>query len=197
MGSLKLPHASGNSMSIAAPATNPASDLELKLPATIGTANQVVANGSTPGTLEFVHVNNTPLFWVKQGSNQNVTSGAHADITLDTETYDTDSAFNTSTYTFTVPSGKGGLYVFHWNVRLNSVSDGSTFITSLYKNGTEVDYSRHRTSPGSTQDFFHGGGATLPLAANDAIMLKAWSNGGNTTTESSYTYMSGHRLLGV
>ena len=53
MGSIKLPHASGNSMSIAAPATNPASDLELKLPATIGTAGQVLQNSSTPGTLEF------------------------------------------------------------------------------------------------------------------------------------------------
>ena len=53
MGAIKLPHASGNSMSIAAPATNPASDLELKLPATIGTANQVLRNSSTAGTLEF------------------------------------------------------------------------------------------------------------------------------------------------
>ena len=40
-------------MSLAAPATNPASDLELKLPATIGTAGQVLRNSSTPGTLEF------------------------------------------------------------------------------------------------------------------------------------------------
>ena len=40
-------------MSIAAPATNPASDLSLKLPATIGTAGQVVQNSSTAGTLEF------------------------------------------------------------------------------------------------------------------------------------------------
>jgi hypothetical protein len=53
MGSIKLPHASGNSMSIAAPATNPASDLELKLPATIGTAGQVLKNSSTAGILEF------------------------------------------------------------------------------------------------------------------------------------------------
>jgi len=53
MGSLKFPHASGNSMSIAAPATNPSTDLELKLPATIGTANQYLKNSSTPGTLEF------------------------------------------------------------------------------------------------------------------------------------------------
>jgi len=53
MSKIKLPHASGNSMSIAAPATNPASDLELKLPATIGTAGQVLRNSSTAGTLEF------------------------------------------------------------------------------------------------------------------------------------------------
>ena len=39
-------------MSISAPATNPASDLELKLPATIGTAGQILKNSSTPGTLE-------------------------------------------------------------------------------------------------------------------------------------------------
>lgn len=40
-------------MAIGAPATNPASDLELKLPATIGSANQYLKNSSTPGTLEF------------------------------------------------------------------------------------------------------------------------------------------------
>ena len=53
MSKIKLPHASGNSMSIAAPATNPASDLELKFPATVGTAGQVLKNSSTAGTLEF------------------------------------------------------------------------------------------------------------------------------------------------
>ena len=53
MSKVKLKHASGNSMSIAAPATNPASDLELKLPATIGTAGQALVNSSTAGTLEF------------------------------------------------------------------------------------------------------------------------------------------------
>ena len=53
MSSIKLKHASGNAMAIGAPATNPASDLELKLPATIGTANQYLKNSSTPGTLEF------------------------------------------------------------------------------------------------------------------------------------------------
>ena len=56
---IKLPHASGNSMSIEAPATNPASDLTLKLPATVGTAGQMLTtDGSgnlswtTPGVTE-------------------------------------------------------------------------------------------------------------------------------------------------
>ena len=40
-------------MSIEAPATNPASDLALKLPATVGAAGQVLKNSSTAGTLEF------------------------------------------------------------------------------------------------------------------------------------------------
>jgi len=59
MSSIKLPHSSGNSMSIAAPATNPASDLTLTLPTTIGTNGQYMkVDGSgnlsfgtvTPGT---------------------------------------------------------------------------------------------------------------------------------------------------
>jgi len=53
MSSIALKHSSGNSMSLSAPATNPASDLSLKLPATVGTAGQILKNSSTPGTLEF------------------------------------------------------------------------------------------------------------------------------------------------
>jgi len=53
MGAIKLPHASGNSMSIAAPASNPSGHLEIKVPATIGSAKQVLRNSSTAGTLEF------------------------------------------------------------------------------------------------------------------------------------------------
>ena len=53
MSKIKLKHSSGNSMSIGAPATNPASDLELKLPATVGSAGQVVKNSGTAGTLEY------------------------------------------------------------------------------------------------------------------------------------------------
>ena len=42
-------------MSIAAPATQPSGDLELKLPATIGSANELIKNSGTAGTLEFAN----------------------------------------------------------------------------------------------------------------------------------------------
>jgi len=75
MSKLKLPHASGNSMSIAAPATNPASDLELKLPATIGTAGQVLTNSSTAGTLEFTDFTIISASRTSQTTEFSTTSG--------------------------------------------------------------------------------------------------------------------------
>ena len=78
MGSIKFPHTSGNSMSIAAPATNPASDLELKLPATIGTAGQVLKNSSTPGTLEFGDDSAGKIIQWKHSTKTDVSSRTHS-----------------------------------------------------------------------------------------------------------------------
>ena len=75
-------------MSIAAPATNPASDLELKLPATIGTANQVLRNSSTPGTLEFAAagkiINISSMTATGTGTNNinNTTGDAGSETTI-------------------------------------------------------------------------------------------------------------------
>jgi len=73
MGALKLPHASGNSMSLAAPASNPSGDLTLTLPTTIGSADQYMkVDGS--GNLGWV----TPPTGGKILQVQNNTSAAGA-----------------------------------------------------------------------------------------------------------------------
>ena len=73
MSSVKFKHSSGNSMAIAAPASNPASNLEMKLPSTLGAAGNVIANGTTPGTLEFVSgVRAWVTFEGNSGSGDNV-----------------------------------------------------------------------------------------------------------------------------
>jgi len=88
MSKIKLKHSSGNSMSIGAPATNPASDLELKLPATVGAAGQVLMNSGTAGTLEFSNggkilqvVQATSTSGVNSTTSSYATAGLEASIT--------------------------------------------------------------------------------------------------------------------
>ena len=69
-------------MSVAAPATNPASDLELKLPATIGTANQVLKNSGTPGTLEFGTNNSADSSIVVTNQSSAISGATNYDLTL-------------------------------------------------------------------------------------------------------------------
>tara|TARA_B100000700_G_scaffold317745_1_gene409643 strand:+ start:1585 stop:2154 length:570 start_codon:yes stop_codon:yes gene_type:complete len=132
MSSIKLKHASGNSMSIGAPATNPASDLELKLPATIGTSHQLLRNSGTAGTLEFTH---NHFFEVKRSTNQTGYNGNSLTsiIEFDSENYDTGSNFNTSTYLFTVP--ETGLYYF--------IGSGYTNESNVTQSWLVVNGSRH------------------------------------------------------
>jgi len=108
-------------MSIAAPATNPASDLELKLPATIGTAGQVLKNSGTPGTLEFGSGGGIQEFDMWRVNSD--FSQATADITANWERADTDfdkigTGLTESSGVFTFPStGKWfvGFSIYSWN----------------------------------------------------------------------------------
>ena len=105
-------------MSIAAPATNPASDLSLKLPATIGSAGQVLRNSSTPGTLEFGEgIQEFDMWRVNSSFTQST-----GDITANWERADTNfdkigTGLTESSGVFTFPSnGKWliGLSTYIW-----------------------------------------------------------------------------------
>ena len=121
MGSLKLPHASGNSMSIAAPATNPASDLELKLPATIGTAGQVLQNSSTAGTLEFGNKGRILQIVTGESDNRVSTSGTSF---VDTNVSASISLSNASNNVIVILSGDV------------QTSSGSMIYVTVFRGGT-------------------------------------------------------------
>ena len=117
MGAIKFPHTSGNSMSIAAPATNPASDLELKLPATIGTAGQVLKNSSTPGTLEFGSGGLFSSYAIICDEKSSGTAGGEGSTStwnvrdLNTEITDPDGIVSISSNKFTLGAGN---YLIKW-----------------------------------------------------------------------------------
>ena len=119
MANLKLKNPSGGSLNLVS--ADSASDLTVTFPAVTGTA---MVSG------------NMPAFSVWKSTNQTPSSGVFTKVTFDTELFDTNSNFASSTFTPTV----AGYY------QINSTVDcGSTSITraliAIYKNGSAYQYS--------------------------------------------------------
>ena len=190
-------------MSIAAPATNPASDLELKLPATIGTAGQVLKNSSTPGTLEFgTAATNTPAFAVRPSSDQAADSNnVWYKVEWDTEDFDTDNAFDNTNDKFVVPAGAGGVYQLNVQVSVTNQSESAEMDLRVYKNGSAL------TTPRAMLDYSGGSGNftnvvnhsyLYDLNATDYLEIYIWhGSGGTNVIESDYTAWSMFKLAGT
>ena len=90
---------------------------------------------------------NYPAFEATRTSNQNLTNDAWVKVTFNSETYDTDDAFTSDT--FTVPSGQAGKYYIYGSLRINSSlsSDIADAYLGLYKNGALFRYSQFSTFP--------------------------------------------------
>ena len=83
---------------------------------------------------------NTPSFKAHYDGDPNnaqaISSGTYTLLQLDGEVFDTDSAYNTSNYRFTVPSGKAGKYYFHAQIYWNDTPVTQPRIY-IYKNGSQ------------------------------------------------------------
>jgi len=150
---------------------------------------------------------NTPSFGATASSTQSISNGGFVKVTLDTESWDTDSAFDNSTnYRFTVPSGEGGKYVFHYGAYLVSMTTNGYFQLQLYKNGSQLRSSGFRSyMPASTTSSVTlNASHTAALSAGDYIefyVIQDNSDGGGgsrTLSDSNYKpYLTGFKLNGV
>lgn len=75
------------------------------------------------GTVTGAGVSNKPSFHAYSSNGQTPTDSTSTKIELDTELYDSDSAFDTSNYRFTVPSGEGGTYYLYGHIAIDSQED--------------------------------------------------------------------------
>ena len=137
---------------------------------------------------------NTPAFRVTNSSVQSIPNDAWTKVTFDTEDYDTDSAFASST--FTVPSGKGGKYIFHWNV-MSSIDDNESVIARLYVNGAAQTSTFGRgLSGGSGEAITVNRSVHFSLSAGNTVELYMYQNqGGAQNNNISYTYFAGYKLI--
>jgi len=99
MSQIKLKHSGGNGVIIAAPSSNPASDVTFTLPNADGSAGQVLQTDGS-GNLSWTDVDKGPAFHVRLSSAQSAPStDTFTKIAFDSETFDTDGTFANSRFT--------------------------------------------------------------------------------------------------
>jgi len=178
-----------------------ASNLTLTLPSADGTSGQVLqTNGS--GVLSFASGGgtNTPAFFAYKTSDQTISDNTLTKLTLTSEVYDTDSAYDTTNSKFTVPSGKAGKYLFTYGGLIGNFGSGAFCEVSIAVNGTELSPSRNRVFISTSQSAIIQGVIIYDLAVADYVeMFTLQVSGGSKTffgTVGTYfTHFQGFKLL--
>ena len=147
---------------------------------------------------------NTPAFHANNTSNPTWAVNTHTKIAFTNENFDTDSAYDTSTSRFTVPSGKGGKYYIGSTVQLYGTSDYYELFARIYVNGSAENQLSLRFHvftndllPGNiNQNFSFGGIKTL--SASDYIEVYGMVNAasGNSAINQQSTFFA-YKLIGV
>ena len=160
----------------------------------------MTSDGSGNITINNAALKNTPSFSVYLSANQSINNNTVTLIQFNTEYWDTDSAYDTSTYKFTVPSGQGGKYVFTSSLFMASMDNGETLEHYFYKNGSEILRARNKNDAfGGGQDVITNTSFVVDLAATDYVQLYVRHFAGVTNNlqgGTNYTYFSGYKLLG-
>jgi hypothetical protein len=141
---------------------------------------------------------NTPSFRANGGYTA-AASGTWYTMQLSNEQWDTDSAFDTTTYRFTVPVGEGGKYVISYMVTANTGSAGQRVIGRVDTNGSDSDATMLNASPGASSQRQNAAlTMILELDAGDYIELKGQQNRGiDYDFRSGETWMAGYKLIGI
>lgn len=79
---------------------------------------------------------NRPAFRAYPSSGQTISSGTSTVLQYNSETFDTDSCYDTSTYKFT--PNVAGKYFFHLNARVDTPDDYDHQEAKIKKNGSDV-----------------------------------------------------------
>jgi len=161
---------------------------------TLGTSGETIALGATTNNLL------TPSFKVRNNADQTLADGTWTKLTLDTEIYDTDSAFASDK--FTVPSGKGGKYFISYQVSLNVTTDWRMAWGVIYVNGVLEDTLKAKIS--LKDNTFNDGecvmsiNGVLDLSATDYVEAygRIYSpSGGTIVAEGGSCVLQGYRII--
>ena len=151
---------------------------------------------------------NTPSFGAYLAANQGLSNDTWTKITMNTEEWDTDSAFDHSTnYRFTVPAGKAGKYSFSVTTTFDDTGGGQAVRhgwLALYKipsGGVAAAFKQIKRDTDGSRATLLGQNlaAVVDLAVGDAIEFWALMNqnaaSGVMIGGQENTFCSGYKLL--
>lgn len=194
-GTLQL-NCSQNShgIKLASPPHSAGQSYTLTFPQSISADTFLKTDGS--GNLSFASAGgaNTPAFLATMGA-QSVSNNTYTVLAFATEVVDTDSAYNNSTYTFTVPSGKAGLYYFTAMMQAGGVDDGERAQLVFAVNGTRDSKTMTRNySPTGDAAIYCTSSSILNLSVGDAVTAVMLQASGDTQ-DSGYGQFGGYKLI--
>jgi hypothetical protein len=142
----------------------------------------------------------TPVHWYGElASNTTITRATDTTITgMTTDELDPDSAFDGST--FTVPTGKGGVYYVEGNVAhdFGDVgSDGEQVTCAIARNGTRIKQHNWLITGSDIYRASTQVSMLFNFSAGDTITLQVYhydGNGGNGKIMAGKTHFSGFKL---
>ena len=199
---------SSGSVALDAPAsTTGAANLEFKLPVADGSAGQVLKTDGS-GNLSWVTpataVDNTPSWGVHMSTPlNNLVSGTWYTLVCDTELWDTDSAYDTSTGKFTVPAGKGGKYQINacWSLDDPASSFGIIALSKTPDGGSLTEL--HRVLAPGQSGWNSGWQMSCLVDLNPADVVEVRirqvdaGNSQDVEADMNHTWWQGFRLIGV
>ena len=155
------------------------------------------------GTATGFGESNTPSFRARLSGDQSVANQTTTKLSLATEDWDTDSAWNTSNYNFTIPSGQAGKYFFNGHVRILSIAghDSTNYFSQVQIRKNDATRAEHRIYDYSatSKDLDIQLSKVMNLSVGDVIDFRVYHNGSgqsnqNIASSLSSTFFAGFKV---
>jgi hypothetical protein len=164
----------------------------------------ITSDGSGNVTTQNVAAN-TPSFRAYMSASQTVNDVTNTVVAYNTENFDTDSAYNTSTYRFTVPSGKAGKYFF--SAQAYITDSGNSLYSAdfqIRKNGTNQSADSLALDSSDNYSYILKTNTILDLAVSDYVDVNVLGNTNDGTSFSvfntspfQFSVFQGYKLIGA
>ena len=140
---------------------------------------------------------NSPVFYGKQGTSQNIAHATYTTITnLTSTSINVGGGFDTASGVFTVPAGKGGTYFLHGGAGIDDVQNNDYVQVTFMKNGSRVGPYARTWAPDQNDQIIDANLTTIMnLSAGDTVNFQVYHTGNATEpTEENRCFFGGYRL---